>query len=142
VCARNIKYMTESIVTSQDSMGGSINNKEVLYLTFVLDTLKEARGCFKEKDVTQFNLYMSFIEAAVLDDDKSKEIIEKRKSEEKRLQALNIYKKDIIDFMLGFIIVKEVMKYLNNVMELEHTDIAGEVGGRNVNLDEVLDEEQ
>jgi len=135
--------MAELNILAQTSMGGSISNKEILYLNFVLDTLKEARQCFKDKDVSQFSLYMSFIEAAVLDDEKSKDIVDKREKEEKKLLEKYPDEQDrrTIDFLLGFIIVKEVMKYLNSVMELEHTDIAGEIGGRSVNLDEAEDEE-
>ena len=94
----------------------------------ILDTLKSAQSSFDSGNVERFNLYITYLENAVLDSAVRKKINSEKIIEEKRLKALGTFDEKNIEFRIAFITVREVMAYLNEVMELEKVDIMGSVG--------------
>lgn len=117
---------TDNFDNNYNTSGGG-TSKEVIYLTHVLDTMKQLQTCFKDKDIAQFNLYVAYLENAVLDDARFNTITKLRKDEEARLKKLGV-DETMIDFFIGFAVVRQVMKYLNDLMELEKTDSMGVTG--------------
>lgn len=105
-------------------------------MNYILNTLQDARQSFNDGDTQRFNLYMSFLKNSVLDKKTRDKIDKEMLDEENRLKKLNFDDK-YIEFNIGFIVVREVMAYINETMELEHEDIIGEVG----NLDDIIDRE-
>jgi len=112
---------------SQSSMGGG-TTKELVYLQHILQTLTSAQTSFDTGNVERFNLYITYLENAVLDKDMRDKIAVERALEEKRLKDLKVYDDKNIEFRIGMIVVREIMQYLNEVLELEHVEIMGAVG--------------
>ena len=111
----------------QNSMGGG-TTKELVYLQHILQTLTSAQGSFETGNVERFNLYITYLENAVLDKDMRDKIAIERVLEEKRLKDLKVYDDKNIEFRIGMIVVREIMQYLNEVLELEHVEVMGAVG--------------
>jgi hypothetical protein len=106
-------------------------NKELLYVSHILSTLKDAQVSFGGQDgkmnVDRFMLYCAYLESAILNDKTRDQVMIERTKEKARLIKEGITG-DILHFYEGFVTIKYVMKYLNDVMELEHRDIVGLVG--------------
>jgi hypothetical protein len=102
----------------------------------ILNSLQMAQACFATKDVEQYDLLISYLEAAVLDDEVTKIIQNERRELTKELtkqqEASGGYPNNtIIRFRSGFITVKYIFRYLNDILELNSVDIASVVGGIN-----------
>jgi hypothetical protein len=133
-------HTTESF-TGGDLGYGAGTSKEVIYMNYLLSTLTEARQSFKTGDTQLFNLYCQFLKSSVLNGD-TRNIIDKEVlEEEKRLKKIG-YDEKYIEFMLGFIIVKHIMAYINDTMELEHEDIVGEVGKLDEDYEDEIEERE
>lgn len=126
--------------TGSDMGGGSGNSKEVLYMNYILTTLTEARQSFKTGDTQTFNLYCQFLKNSILDKNKRDTIDKEMLSEEIKLKKAG-YDEKYIEFGIGFIIVREIMGYINETLELSHDDIIGEVGRLDDDDDDDDDEE-
>jgi hypothetical protein len=113
---------------AQSAMAIGGTTKEAIYLMHILETLKSAQTSFDDGNVERFNLYVTYLENAVLDEKIRKRINTEKVTEEKRLKALNVYDDKGIEFRVAFIVVREVMAYLNDVMELEKIDVMGSIG--------------
>jgi len=99
---------------------------EAIYLTHFLQTLTKLQDTFWKKDAEVYSLFIEYLRNAVLDEEVCEEINDKMAKMKKDLET----KKDppseeMIKFYLGFLVVKEVMKYLNNALDLTHEDIIG-----------------
>jgi hypothetical protein len=116
----------DNFANEYNTSGGG-TTKEIVYLTHVLETMKQLQTCFKNQDNTEFNLYIAYLENAVLDDKRFNSITKLRETEAERLKKIGV-KDKLIDFHIGFAVVRQVMKYLNDVMELEHSDSMGVTG--------------
>ena len=100
---------------------------EAIYLSHILETMKELRGCFNDRDVETFSLYIEYLKSATLGEDirikiqadavKLKEEMDKEKPR---------VDEKIKSFRIGFLVVREVMKYLNASLDLTHEDIIGQ----------------
>ena len=111
---------------SADSLPMVGASLEAIYLTHFLQTLTKLQDTFWKKDAEVYSLFIEYLRNAVLDEDVCEEINDKMAKMKKDLEA----KKDppseeMIKFYLGFLVVKEVMKYLNNALDLTHEDIIG-----------------
>jgi hypothetical protein len=113
---------------AQSSMAMGGTTKEAIYLIHILETLKSAQASFDDGNVERFNLYVTYLENAVLDSDVRKMINAEKIIEEKRLKALNMYDEKGIEFRVAFIVVREVMGWLNETMELQKIDVMGSIG--------------
>jgi hypothetical protein len=112
--------------------GGAGTTKEIVYLLHLLKTLDTVQSCFDNgsNDAVQlqrFNLLVMYLQNTVLNKAKRDSIKEEMRAEEERLKKENKYDETTIEFMLGFIVVREVMQYLNDIVEFEHSDIVGMV---------------
>jgi hypothetical protein len=119
-------YNTESF-TSGDMAGSGTNSKEVIYMSYILNTLSEARKSFDDGDTQRFNLYMSFLKNSILDKKTRDKVDKEMMEEETKLKKAN-YDDKYIEFQIGFVVVREIMAYINETLELSHDDIIGEVG--------------
>jgi len=97
---------------------------EAIYLSHILETMKELRWCFKDKDVETFSLYIEYLKSATLGEDIQAKIEGDIKALKKKLKDERV-NPPISDFRVGFLVVKEVMKYLNTSLDLTHEDIIG-----------------
>jgi len=106
-------------------------NKELLYVSHILSTLKDAQTSFGSSDgkmnVDRFALYCAYLEAAILDDKARNSVMTEREKERERLTQIGM-DGDMLQFHECFVTIKYVMRYLNDVMELEHHDIVGLIG--------------
>lgn len=114
---------------SHNSYGGG-TSKEIVYLLHLLKTLDTVQTCFDKgsNDTAQlqrFTLLIKYLQNTVLDKKKRISIQAEMDVEEKRLIAEGKYDEIVREYLLGFIVVREVMQYLNDVVEFEHTDIIG-----------------
>lgn len=100
----------------------------MVYLQHILQTLTAAQTSFDNGNTERFGLYITYLENAVLSKSVRDKIEKERVSEEKRLKELKLYDDKNIEFRVGMIVVREVMAYLNDVLELETEDILGSVG--------------
>lgn len=120
--------MQNSNNSYDDSLVGT--NKELLYANHILSTLKDAQSSFGSVDgkvnVQRFLLYCAYLENAVLDDKTRERIMKERTEEKLKLQKENL-DADTIKFHEAFVTIKYVMKYLNDIMDLETKDIVGVV---------------
>lgn len=98
---------------------------EAIYLSHILETMKELRWCFKDKDVETFSLYIEYLKSATLGEQIQSKMDEDIKKLKDKLKRENV-KPPISDFRVGFLVVKEVMKYLNTSLDLTHEDIIGQ----------------
>ena len=120
--------------TQDDNIIGT--NKELLYVNHILSTLKDAQSSFNpdsngKMNISRFLLYCAYLESAILDD-MAREVIEKERAQEReRLRKEGNMDETTIRFHEGFVTIKYVMRYLNEVMELEHKDIVGVVSRDN-----------
>lgn len=118
---------------------------EAIYLSHILETMKELRWCFKDKDVETFSLYIEYLKSATLGEQIQNSMDSDIKKLKAKLKAENV-KPPISDFRVGFLVVKEVMKYLNTSLDLTHEDIIGqaydidELPEEQVTLDEIMEE--
>ena len=94
----------------------------------ILQTLTAAQTSFDNGNTERFGLYITYLENAVLSKNVRNKIEKERVSEEKRLKDLKLYDEKNIEFRVGMIVVREVMAYLNEVLELETEEIMGAVG--------------
>lgn len=104
-------------------------SKEVTYAMHIFNSLNRAQNCFATKDVEQFDLIISYLEAATLDDDVVAEIQVERKKLYNELmkqqkETGGTPNNNTIRFRTGFITIKRVFKYLNDILSLSNTDIA------------------
>jgi hypothetical protein len=129
-----MKDDTSTNFVTGDMEGKSSNTKEILYMQYILSTLTEARRSFDTGDTQRFNLYCSFLKNSILDKVTRDRVDQEMLSEEKRLKNLG-YDDKFVEFGIGFIVVREIMSYINETMELEHDDIMGSVGNFEVDDD-------
>jgi len=117
----SVEIPTSRSADSLPMVGASL---EAIYLTHFLQTLTKLQDTFWKKDAEVYSLFIEYLRNAVLDEDVCEEINDKMA----RMNADLITKgtsEEMIKFYLGFLVVKEVMKYLNNALDLTHEDIIG-----------------
>jgi hypothetical protein len=113
-------------MNSDDNSVGT--SKETLYVQHILNTLRDAQTAFVGSEgADKFLLYCAYLEAAILDDKTRAQVMIERAKEKDRLIKEGA-DDDMLKFHEAFITIKYVMKYLNDIMELEHHDIVGNVG--------------
>jgi hypothetical protein len=119
-----------SETTLHDSIAGGTTSKEQLYLIHVLEMMNKTTACFDEQKtpIKRFKLYIKYLENAVLDDRMRKHIKDTIKVEQVELKKEYGDDVETIEYMIGFITIREVMQYLNDTYEFEHSDIMGMVG--------------
>ena len=106
-------------------LSGQVNTTlEGQYLNFVLETLREIRWCFKDKDVESFSLYIDFLVSSILDEDTEKAIHKQGQEITEKMKADGKGEREI-QFRIGFAAVRACMKYLNASLEIMHEDITG-----------------
>jgi hypothetical protein len=134
--------------SSPESLPMAGASLEAIYLSHMLETLRELRFTFKDqKDVETFSLYIEYLKAVTLGDviqsqmDKEVDKLKLKMTKEKPVPSQTIQ-----TFRCGFLVVKEVMKYLNASLDLTHEDIMGEaynidrLSEKQVTLDKVLED--
>lgn len=121
-------------------MGSGITSKEVIYMSFILNKLSEACKSFDNGDTQRFNLYISFLKNSILDKSTRDRIDKEMLDEENKLKKQG-YDERYIEFNIGFVVVREIMGYINETMELSHEDIIGEVGTLDCEFESRLPEE-
>jgi hypothetical protein len=114
---------------AHNALGGG-TTKEVVYLLHLLKTLDTVQSCFDKGSndkvqLQRFNLLIKYLQSTVLSKSKREEISKEMKDEENHLKEEKKYDEVTIEYLLGFIVVREVMQYLNDIVEFEHTDIIG-----------------
>jgi hypothetical protein len=133
---------------AHNALGGG-TTKEVVYLLHILKTLDTVQSCFDkgsndEVQLQRFSLLVQYLQSTVLSKSKRDAIEKEMREEETRLKKANKYDDVFIEYSVGFIVVREVMQYLNDIVEFEHTDIIGLVNfPKDIVPDkELLDEER
>jgi hypothetical protein len=119
-----------------DSLGGG-TTKEIVYLMHILEILNKIQLSFDDAltekpnskgALKRFTLYVKYLESCVLDDDTRELIRVESEKERKILEKQFAGDTELINYMIGFVVVKYVMKYLNDVCQFEHRDIASIIG--------------
>jgi hypothetical protein len=111
--------------SSPESLPMAGASLEAIYLSHILETMKELRWCFKDKDVETFSLYIEYLKSATLGEMIQSQMDKDISKLKERLKKENV-NSPIKDFRVGFLVVKEVMKYLNTSLDLTHEDIIGQ----------------
>jgi hypothetical protein len=125
--------MTETNTNpNMQSEAHSSTSKEILYLSHILETMKQSMTCFKSKDVEEFELYVSYLEASILSDDVRQDILKEQSELIKKLKAQQTASGGVptnttIRFKVGFITIRKIFIYLNSICEFETEDILGEI---------------
>jgi hypothetical protein len=97
---------------------------EAIYLAHILQTLSRLQDTFPKKDTEVFSLYIEYVRSVVLNDDISNKIDHNMAALKESLKQKGI-DDGMIDFHMGFAVVREVMRYLNTSLDLTHEDIIG-----------------
>jgi hypothetical protein len=97
---------------------------EAIYLTHFLQTLSRLQETFWKKDVEVYTLFIEYLRSAVLDEDVCNLINDKMVTLKNKLEEEGS-SEEMVKFHMGFLVVKEVMKYLNTSLDLTHEDIIG-----------------
>jgi hypothetical protein len=97
---------------------------EAIYLTHILQTLSRLQNTFDNGDTNTYSLYIEYLRNAVLDEKVCTEINNKMKTRKAELDSEGV-DDGLQKFYLGFLVVREVMQYLNASLDLTHEDIIG-----------------
>lgn len=114
-------------LSQQVSTEGGGTTKEVVYLQYIFNMLTDCRRSFDDGNITRYNLYIQLLKNSVLSKETRDMIDKEMKVEEKKMKDIGL-DENYIEYTIGFCVIREVMKYINETMELEHQDIIGNVG--------------
>jgi polysaccharide deacetylase 2 family uncharacterized protein YibQ len=132
VRAHHIICMSEINTTNYDT--GGMTSKEMIYMQHIFIALDRVQAIYLDSSKSpedgreRFALQVEYIKNVVLDKDRQADI--QKRCDKQKVELVKRYGEDSheIDYAIGFIVINEVMRYLNDIMELEHHDIIGEVG--------------
>ena len=128
-----------------DPMGGT--SKEIVYLMHILNILDKIQLSFDseaqtdpKKALKRFSLYVQYLQNCIISDEARAYIQKTADTERKKLEEQFKGDNETINYMLGFVTIREAMKYLNNICEFEHINITSLVNlPKDIVSDKMLD---
>jgi hypothetical protein len=126
--------MSETNFSSNYESVGGMTSKEMIYMQHIFVAMDKAQAIYLDTGRTpeegreRFALQVEYIKNVVLDEVKQKKIQERCDKAKPALVKKYGLESHEVDYMLGFIALNEVMRYMNDILELEHRDIIGQVG--------------